>query len=314
MRSELDVLLDKVTDPVLRADISSQVERIRAKRTYGLVFESHTPERVRLPEHPIRVGVKVAYRDNSDSPGFEVIALNKGKFATIRKMQNADGSYLSAAQSREVGNEHSKVDALVVVADFGEPVFPGMRHLGSVSRGGNKPSHVVIKGENHHVLEALQFTHAGKVDCIYIDPPYNSGAKDWKYDNSYVDDADDYRHSKWLAFMERRLRLAKQLLNPEDSVLIVTIDEKEYLRLGLLLEQVFQECKVQMVSTLINPASVARAGAFGRSDEYIFFVSMGASAPQRVRLSREWVSAKGRTHTGNIRWDLLRRCESYSRV
>ena len=182
-----------------------------------------------------------------------------------------------------------------------------IRHLGSVKRGGDKPAHVVIKGENHHVLEALQFTHAGKVDCIYIDPPYNTGARDWKYDNNYVDSEDGYRHSKWLAFMERRLRLAKQLLNPENSVLIVTIDEKEYLRLGLLLEQMFPGSKVQMVSTLINPANVARAGAFGRSDEYIFFVPIGTAAPQRVQLDREWVSAKGRTHTGNIRWDLLRR-------
>jgi len=216
-------------------------------------------------------------------------------------VRNTDGSFLSATQAAEVTDVTSHVAGLVVVADFGEPVFPGLRHLGSIKRGGDNPAHVVIKGENHHVLQALQFTHAGKIDCIYIDPPYNSGARDWKYDNNYVDDADAYRHSKWLAFMERRLLLAKQLLNPKGSVLIVTIDEKEYLRLGLLLEQIFPGCEVQMVSTLINPASVARAGAFGRSDEYIFFVSIGAGGPQRVRLDREWVSAKGRTHTGNIR-------------
>lgn len=107
--------------------------------------------------------------------------------------------------------------------------------------------------------------------------------------------------------MERRLLLAKRLLNPQDSVLIVTIGEKEYLRLGLLLEETFGGCNIQMVSTLINPASVARAGSFGRSDEYIFFVSLGAASPQRVQLDREWVSSKGRTHTGNLRWDLLRR-------
>jgi adenine-specific DNA-methyltransferase len=107
--------------------------------------------------------------------------------------------------------------------------------------------------------------------------------------------------------MKRRLLLAKQLLNPADSVLIVTIDEKECLRLGLLLEQIFDGCSIQMVSTLINPASVARAGSFGRSDEYIFFVLIGAASPQRVRLSREWVSARGRTHKGQLRWDLLRR-------
>jgi adenine-specific DNA-methyltransferase len=302
----LDVLLDKVDEQTLRADIRSQVERLRAKRTFGLVFESHLPERVRLPEHPLRVGVKVAYRDNTDSPAFEVLSIT-GEVVTLRKVRNPDGSSLSATQAAEVTDETSQVAALVVIADFGEPVFPGLRHLGSVERGGNKPAHIVIKGENHHVLEALQFTHAGKIDCVYIDPPYNSGARDWKYDNNYVDDTDAYRHSKWLAFMERRLLLAKRLLNPADSVLIVTIDEKEYLRLGLLLEQVFPGCKVQMVSTLINPASVARAGAFGRSDEYIFIVSIGTGGPQRVRLNREWVSAKGRTHTGNIRWDLLRR-------
>jgi len=167
---------------------------------------------------------------------------------------------------------------------------------------------VVVKGENHHVLSALQFTHAGKVDCIYIDPPYNTGARDWKYDNNYVDDSDAYRHSKWLAFMERRLLRARELLNPAASVLIVTIDEKEYLRLGMLLEQVFPDGRIQMISILINPAGGARSGSFGRSDEYVYFVMFGLAVPQRVQLPREWIAGrKGRTFTGNIRWDLLRR-------
>jgi adenine-specific DNA-methyltransferase len=93
MRTELDVLLDKVDDPVLRADIRSQVERLRAKRTFGLVFESHLPERVRLPEHPMRVGVKVAYRENADCPAFEVVGIN-GETVTLRRVQNPDGSVL----------------------------------------------------------------------------------------------------------------------------------------------------------------------------------------------------------------------------
>mgnify|MGYP000909445268 CR=1 FL=1 len=80
-------------------------------------------------------------------------------------------------------------------------------------------------------MQLLEYLYAGKVDCIYIDPPYNTGAKDWKYNNDYVDGNDAYRHSKWLSFMQRRLKLAKKLLNPADSVLIVTIDEKEYLHL-----------------------------------------------------------------------------------
>src|SRR5690606_12344034 len=167
--------------------------------------------------------------------------------------------------------------------------------------------HTVINGENYHVLNALTYTHRGKVDVIYIDPPYNTGARDWKYNNDYVEEDDLYRHSKWLAMMERRFYVAKELLNPSDSVLIVTIDEKEYLRLGLLLEQTFPDARIQMISSQINPAVVARAGRFGRSDEYIFCVMLGAASPQRVELDREWVSAKGRTHTGTARWDLLRR-------
>lgn len=283
MRTGLDVLLDKVDDPVLRADIRSQVERLRAKRTFGLVFESHLPERVRLPEHPMRVGLNVAYRDNPDSLAFEVLAIT-GEVVTLRKVRNPDGGFLSAAQAAEVTDEISQAGALVVIADFGEPVFPGLRHLGSVERGGNKPAHVVIKGENHHVLEALQFTHAGKVDCIYIDPPYNTGARDWKYDNNYVDDTDAYRHSKWLAFMERRLLLAKQLLNPENSVLIVTIDEKEYLRLGLLLQRIFVGYKQQMISITINPKGTARPNEFSRVDEFAFFVLLGSAAVPDVQV------------------------------
>ena len=130
----------------------------------------------------------------------------------------------------------------------------------------------------------MRFTHPGRIDCIYIDPPYNGGQRDWKYDNRYVDEHDAYRHSKWLAFMERRLQLARHLLKPDASVLIVTIDEKEYLRLGLLLEQIFPTARLQMISTNVNPAAASRAGAFGRSDEYIFFVMQGAS-PARLLLA-----------------------------
>ncbi|HNP36968.1 MAG TPA: DNA methyltransferase [Woeseiaceae bacterium] len=208
---------------------------------------------------------------------------------------------------RECENARRSIDDLVVVAEFRDPIYPGLTSTGKVERGGSKPFHTVVNAENFHALQALLYTHEGKVDAIYIDPPYNTGARDWKYNNDYVDSDDSYRHSKWLAMMERRLKLAKRLLNPDDSVLIVTIDEKEYLRLGLLLEQVFTEATIQMVSSQINPAAIARAGQFGRSDEYLYFVLLGSSAPGRILLDREWVSAKGRTHTGKVRWDMLRR-------
>jgi len=306
IRSELDVLLERVEDHALRADLQAQIDRLKQRRSFGLVFEQHIPERVRLPQHPIRVGSQVVSRDDDDSPTYEVLAIEAG-LATVELTRDADGAYVARGEHPVGERERLRLDSLVVITDFGEAVLPGFRYLGAVERGGDKPYHVVINGENHHALEALRFTHAGKVDCIYIDPPYNSGARDWKYNNDYVDDTDAYRHSKWLAFMDRRLKLAKELLNREDSVLIVTIDEKEYLRLGLLLEQTFADARLQMISSLVQPAYTARKGGFGRSDEYLFFVMLGAAAPSRVRLAREWVSSRGRTHTGNVRWDLLRR-------
>ena len=304
IRSELDVLLDKVQDPALRADLRSQIDRLRQRRSFGLVFEQHIPERVRLPQHPIRVGSQVVSRDDDDSPTFEVILIDDG-VATLVQVRDADGAYVQRSEHGPGGQERAPVDSLVVISDFGESVLPGLRHLGSVERGGDKPYHVVIKGENHHALEALRFTHAGKVDCIYIDPPYNSGARDWKYNNDYVDEADAYRHSKWLAFMERRLKLARELLNPEDSVLIVTIDEKEYLRLGLLLEQTFPGAVIEMVTSVVNPRGRHRPGRFARSEEYIYVVLIGRAA---VGMEIDLDFEAG----ANVPWRTLRRSDASS--
>lgn len=137
------------------------------------------------------------------------------------------------------------------------------------------PWNFIIEGDNLQALYLLVKALRGKVDCIYIDPPYNSGAKDWKYNNAYVVSTDEYRHSKWLSMMFERLNLAKQLLNPKDSVLILTIDEKEYLRIGCMLEEIFPDAKIQMVSDVINPRGATRDGQFSRSDEYLFFVQLG---------------------------------------
>lgn len=193
---------------------------------------------------------------------------------------------------------------LIVVAESRDTIYPGLVSTGKVTRGGDKPFHTVINGENYHVLKALTYTHRGKVDAIYIDPPYNTGAKDWQYNNDYVEGDDLYRHSKWLAMMERRLLVAKELLNPADAVLIVTIDEKEYLRLGMLLEQIFPEAAIQMIGSVINPKGSARTGRFSRVDEYIYFVFFGNSkvTPWRTDMLRE-VSEDGRS----VRWAGLMR-------
>lgn len=266
MADELDALLERVDDAGLRSELRTHIERLRRRRQFGLVFESHLPERVRLPDHPIRRGSKVVRRDAPPKEAPQEVLRIKGKKAVL---------------ASEGGEQEVACDDLVVVAEFGEPIYPGLRRLGSIDRGGGKPAHVVIKGENYHALEALRFSHAGKVDCVYIDPPYNTGARDWKYDNDYVDADDGYRHSKWLAFMERRLRLAKDLLNPDDSVLIVTIDEKEVHRLGLLIDQMFSDAVTQMVTIVINPSGTSREH-LSRVEEYALFVFLGDATPTRV--------------------------------
>lgn len=172
------------------------------------------------------------------------------------------------------------VSDLVVVAGFKDFIYPGLVSTGRVERGGGKPFHTVITAENFHALQALTFTHRGQVDAVYIDPPYNSGATDWKYNNDYVAKDDVYRHSKWLAFIERRLLLAKELLKPDDSVLIVAIDDKEGNRLGVLLDQMFPEARIEMVTSVINPRGKYRDGEFGRCEDYIYFVAFGAARVQ----------------------------------
>lgn len=160
------------------------------------------------------------------------------------------------------------------------------------------PYNFIIEGDNLQALYLLEKTHRGKVDCIYIDPPYNTGARDWKYNNDYVDNNDNYRHSKWLSMMKTRLQLAKRLLNPDNSVLICTIDEKEYLHLGCLLEELFPEGNIQMISSVINRAGTGRKHEFSRTDEYLFFIRFGNASIAMEQLEGEKTP---------VVWDTLRR-------
>ena len=173
----------------------------------------------------------------------------------------------------------------------------------------NLPWNFIIEGDNLQALYLLQKTHKGKIDCIYIDPPYNTGARDWKYNNDYVDGNDRYRHSKWLSMMKARLHLAKDLFNPDDSVLICTIDEKEYLHLGCLLEEMFPDMRMQMISSLINITGVAN-DRFGRTDEYIFIIYIGKATPAKLPLDNDWIESFGKTTRNELHWNGLMRTGS----
>jgi adenine-specific DNA-methyltransferase len=292
MSNALDVLIAKIPDAALRHALAYEVERLRSSKDFGLVFEKHVPESVRLYSHPIRRGLAVQMRVSEDSPIHVVEKVSSG----IATLLDIEGKRTTQA-----------IKDLVVVKRFGEPIFPGLRSVGRVERAADKPSHFVINAENFHAIETLIYAYEEQVDCIYIDPPYNTGAKDWKYNNDYVAADDAYRHSKWLSFMERRLTLAKRLLKPDDSVLILTIDEKEYLRIGLLLEQLFPTARIQMVSSVISPQGAARKNQFARTDEYVFFVAFGAAAPAPCALSRDWMGNIGSTVKGKLHWSGLRR-------
>ncbi len=268
----------KAKDAQLGADLEREFKALSSRLPFGLNFERHSPEAVELPLRPIRKGDKVRVLPPRGSTKKGDLRLWQVK--AIHKAKNvADLELLNTAEAEM---QSVSLDDLVVVAEFRDTIYPGLVSTGKVERGGEKPFHTIINGENFHVLKALTYTHRGKVDAIYIDPPYNSGAKDWKYNNDYVEGDDLYRHSKWLAMLERRLQVARELLNPQDSVLIVTIDEKEYLRLGLLLQQTFPEASMQMISTLINSKGTGRANEFRRVDEYIYFLWFGAAKIGRL--------------------------------
>jgi adenine-specific DNA-methyltransferase len=264
----------KLKDPDLGHELEREFKALASRRSFGLNFERHTPESVELPGRPIRKGDKVRVlppRGSTDKGDKRLWKVTRTTKVDGKRVAQLDLIGADTPETQTVA-----VEDLIVVAEFRDYIYPGLVSTGKVERGSDKPFHTVINGENFHALEALTFTHRGKVDAIYIDPPYNTGAGDWKYNNNYVEKDDLYRHSKWLAFMERRLVLARQLLNPADSVLIVTIDEKEYLRLGLLLEQVFSEARFRMISTQINPKGVGVSEGFKRVDEYLFIARFGS--------------------------------------
>jgi len=141
----------------------------------------------------------------------------------------------------------------------------------------DEPVNMLIEGDNYHALSVLNYTHKGKVDAIYIDPPYNTGARDWKYNNNYVDAEDPYRHSKWISFMFHRLRLAKNVLK-NTGIICVTVDDYEMPRLWLLLEEVFGEKNhLGTVAIRINPGGRKSKRKVAAQHEYALFFSKTAS-------------------------------------
>lgn len=264
-------LISQIQDETLRNRIQEEVSKMAKQKKFGLVFEEHMPESTPLYDMPIKRGCNVMRRDSKDDKSIYVVLKVEDDTAVCVKPEQKDEAVTFELKD------------IVRVAEFGEPIYPYLKPLDSVCNAPDSDLwHTLIEADNYHALQLLEYLYAGKVDCIYIDPPYNTGAKDWKYNNDYVDGNDAYRHSKWLSFMQRRLQLAKKLLNPKDSVLIVTIDEKEYLHLGCLLEEMFPEANMQMITSVISRNGTSRENEFSRVEEYIFILRFGKMGVTRT--------------------------------
>lgn len=263
-------LIARIQDPELRLHVAKEVKELTKHKKFGLVFENHVPEMTLLYDYPISRGCKVICKVDDDKRLTEDIL-----WEVMRVCRGM------ATCHHSITGEELQVSCqdLICVAKNGEPIYPCLKYVDSVQNAPDSDLwHTLIEADNFHALQLLAYLYPQQVDCIYIDPPYNSGATDWKYNNNYVDGNDSYRHSKWLAMMESRLLLAKKLLNPKNSVLIVTIDENECVHLGCLLEEMFPEASIQMISSVINPKGNRRDSEFSRCEEYIFYLRFGNAA------------------------------------
>lgn len=256
----IDDLISQIQDTELRNRIQKEVNKLSKQKKFGLVFEEHVPECTPLYDMPIKRGSKVMLCDNKENKSIYVVMKIEEDKAICTKRDNQEELFTFP------------IPDIVRVAEFGESIYPYLKPLDSVCNAPDSDLwHILIEADNYHALQLLEYLYAGKVDCIYIDPPYNTGAKDWKYNNDYVDSNDVYRHSKWLSMMEKRLRIAKKLLCPSTGVLVCAIDDNELNTLGLLLEEIFNGYKVFCISVVHNPNG-NQGKNFGITNEFVYFV------------------------------------------
>ena len=281
-------LIAQIENPELRVRIQVEVDRMNKQRKFGLVFEEHLPECVPLYGMPIKKGCKVA--------------LKTGKINEFYTVMQVEGDNVYCTDKKESQLINFLKQDIVCIAEFGEPIYPYLKQIDSIYNSDDKdlPTHALIQADNYHALQLLEYLYAGKVDCIYIDPPYNTGARDWKYNNDYVDSSDTYRHSKWLSMMKKRLLLAKKLLNPMCSMLMITIDDNELCSLRLLIDEIFSECSLQIVDMFINPKGKARNGKLSQVDEYLLLIYVGKA---------ETIPENSANEGEEIRWPYLRRSD-----
>jgi len=251
-------LLKQIADPALRSRLEEEYARITQDKKFGLVFEEHIPECTPLYGVPVKRGSTVARKaEKKIAEVFSIITITDGVAVCLKTGTDETVSI--------------PVEELVSVAKFGEAIFPTLQPVDAVE---NAPDsilwHTLIEADNYHALQLLEYLYPNKVECIYIDPPYNTGARDWKYNNDYVDSADGWRHSKRLSMMKKRLKIAKRLLS-DIGVMIVAIDDYEYAHLAMLIEELFPEYDTNIIVVNHHPQG-GSGDNIARTHEYALFV------------------------------------------
>ena len=258
--AKLEDLIKEIADSKLRDEIAREVAQLKSEKKFGLVFEEHIPELAQLSSLPPRVGDRVCKRGGKTRETFRVVAPVNSR--QLRIVREPDGKV-----------ENIPAKQVVVVKRFGEPIYPAFVPVDRVTRAPGKPYHTIINADNYHALQLLLYTCEGQVDVIYIDPPYNTGARDWKYNNDYVDRNDQYQHSKWLAMMKKRLLLAMRLLK-QDGIMCITIDDYEVHHLRSLIEDYLPQAVVLgTVVVKTSPSGRPTVRGFRGNHEYALFVS-----------------------------------------
>lgn len=199
----------------------------------------------------------------------QIAGLSDDEKSSLLSLLNEQKRYGLVWEDKEEDVEkqlQNELPVLIEVADKRLPVVDGA------------PNHVLIEGDNLHALTCLSYTHENKIDVIYIDPPYNTGNRDFVYNDHYIDSEDDYRHSKWLSFMSKRLRIARRLLS-DKGVIFISIDDNEQAALKLLCDEVFGERNFlseivwQKIHSIKNDAR-----HFSQSHEYVIVYAKNIDA------------------------------------
>ncbi|MBM4040182.1 MAG: site-specific DNA-methyltransferase [Planctomycetes bacterium] len=305
--SKIEDLISEIADLRLREEIAREVAALKKQKKFGLVFEEHIPEQVQLPGLPVKQGLRVVRRGGNNKEVFTVQeVLGNGK-ARIRR-ENGD----AAPEPETV-----KASDLVVIKRFGEAIYPTLVPVARLTRAPGKPYHTLINADNFHALQLLLYCYAGQVDVIYIDPPYNTGARDWKYNNDYVDSTDQWRHSKWLSMMKKRLVLGRLLLKP-DGILVVAIDDCEVHHLRSLIDDQAVIGEQAFLGTLVvrsKPSGNQTTDELAISHEYALYYGTGPGARiKAMERSVEQISRFDQTdQVGRFYWENFRRHGAHSR-